>query len=248
MGLTGALVRHRGAVALHRPGLPACQPHQVGLAAALAEPEVGEGVPKQVRVQVLDPGLAAPTAKQLVRLPNGRIPGCSGGSSQAPAEGTAAEGADGLPPVPGEAGRMPRPLRGGAVPSAAGLRRPGPGRRAAPTGGQFDRCDGRDMAKQPSVPLRRVRTVRFVVRSFSTNSRPALRAAACGGRPRAGSTTTGTRVPGLTCATVDPKAADASFSPRPAHTRILVATPLMGPHSLEAIPRSAIPEHSTATE
>jgi len=26
--------------------------------------------------------------------------------------------------------------------------------------------------------------VRFVVRSFSTNSRPALRAAACGGRPR----------------------------------------------------------------
>jgi len=26
--------------------------------------------------------------------------------------------------------------------------------------------------------------VRFVVRTFSTNSRPALRAAACGGRPR----------------------------------------------------------------
>jgi hypothetical protein len=32
--------------------------------------------------------------------------------------------------------------------------------------------------------------VRFVVRSFSTNSRPALRAAAYGGRPRAGSDTT----------------------------------------------------------
>jgi hypothetical protein len=30
----------------------------------------------------------------------------------------------------------------------------------------------------------------LVVRSFSTNSRPALRAAACGGRPRAGSDTT----------------------------------------------------------
>jgi hypothetical protein len=32
--------------------------------------------------------------------------------------------------------------------------------------------------------------VSFVVRSFSTNSRPALRAAACGGRPRAGSDAT----------------------------------------------------------
>jgi hypothetical protein len=32
--------------------------------------------------------------------------------------------------------------------------------------------------------------VRFVVRSFSTNSRPALRAAASGGRPRAGTDTT----------------------------------------------------------
>jgi hypothetical protein len=30
--------------------------------------------------------------------------------------------------------------------------------------------------------------VSVVVRGFSTNSRPALRAAACGGRPRAGST------------------------------------------------------------
>jgi len=37
--------------------------------------------------------------------------------------------------------------------------------------------------------------VRFVVRSFSTNSRPALRAAACGGRPRAGNTTTATGAP-----------------------------------------------------
>jgi hypothetical protein len=34
--------------------------------------------------------------------------------------------------------------------------------------------------------------VRFAVRSFSTNSRPALRAAACGGRPRAGSDAAGT--------------------------------------------------------
>ena len=37
-----------------------------------------------------------------------------------------------------------------------------------------------------------------LVRTFSTNSRPALRAAACGGRPRAGSHTTVTRGAGLT--------------------------------------------------
>jgi hypothetical protein len=37
--------------------------------------------------------------------------------------------------------------------------------------------------------------MRFLVRSFSTNSRPALRAAACGGRPRAGSDTMVTGIP-----------------------------------------------------
>jgi hypothetical protein len=37
--------------------------------------------------------------------------------------------------------------------------------------------------------------VRFAVRSFSTNSRPALRAAACGGRPRAGDDATVTGEP-----------------------------------------------------
>jgi hypothetical protein len=36
------------------------------------------------------------------------------------------------------------------------------------------------------------------VRSFSTNSRPALRAAACGGRPRAGSDTAATPGANLT--------------------------------------------------
>src|SRR5215207_9199289 len=38
-----------------------------------------------------------------------------------------------------------------------------------------------------------------LVRSFSTNSRPALRAAACGGRPRAGSDTTATPEPASPC-------------------------------------------------
>jgi hypothetical protein len=35
--------------------------------------------------------------------------------------------------------------------------------------------------------------LRVAVKSFSTPSRPALRAAACGGRPRAGNDTTGTK-------------------------------------------------------
>jgi hypothetical protein len=43
--------------------------------------------------------------------------------------------------------------------------------------------------------------VSFAVRTFSTNSGPALRAAAYGGRPRAGSDTTATRGTGLTLPT-----------------------------------------------
>jgi hypothetical protein len=39
-------------------------------------------------------------------------------------------------------------------------------------------------AKHAGVPLRRVRAVEGAGRLFSTPSRPALRAAACGGRPR----------------------------------------------------------------
>jgi single-stranded DNA-binding protein len=67
--------------------------------------------------------------------------------------------------------------------NCGGRRRPRPGRRAARASSQFDqRCDERD-AKHASVPLRPVRASEVVVRSFSTNSRPALRAAS--GRPPA---------------------------------------------------------------
>jgi hypothetical protein len=46
VGLAGAFVGGRGAIASqHGPGLPTGQPHQVGLAPALGEPLVGEGVP-----------------------------------------------------------------------------------------------------------------------------------------------------------------------------------------------------------
>jgi hypothetical protein len=61
------------------------------------------------------------------------------------------------------------------------------------TGSQLDqRCDGRDGRSMPAFRSVVSVLVSFVGRSFSTSSRPALRAAACGGRPRAGSETTGT--------------------------------------------------------
>jgi hypothetical protein len=50
-------------------------------------------------------------------------------------------------------------------------------------------------ATHAGVPLRRVRAVEGAGRLFSTPSRPTLRAAACGGRPRAGSDTTVTGEP-----------------------------------------------------
>jgi hypothetical protein len=46
--------------------------------------------------------------------------------------------------------------------------------------------------------------VEVAVRTFSTSSRPALRAAACGGRPRAGSDATATREPASPNAQADP--------------------------------------------
>ena len=66
MGLTGASVGSRGTVALqHRPGLPAGQAHQVGLAAALSKPLVGEGVAELVRVQPGQAGTGPAAAKHL---------------------------------------------------------------------------------------------------------------------------------------------------------------------------------------
>jgi hypothetical protein len=71
--------------------------------------------------------------------------------------------------------------------------------------------------------------VRFVVRSFSTNSRPALRAAACGGRPRAGSTATGTGAPASpsTSGATKPRRRTTSL-PRLLETLRRTAEPLLG--------------------
>jgi hypothetical protein len=54
------------------------------------------------------------------------------------------------------------------------------------------RCRTREGAPACSVPLRCVRAVEGAGRLFSTPSRPALRVAASGGRPRAGNDTPAT--------------------------------------------------------
>ena len=66
MRLAGAFVGRGGAVAAqHRAGLPAGKTHQVGLVATLRQPQVGEGVAELVRMESLQPGLAAPPADDL---------------------------------------------------------------------------------------------------------------------------------------------------------------------------------------
>jgi hypothetical protein len=64
--LAGAFVGRGGAVATqHHARLPAGEPHQVGLVAAVRQPQVREGVPELVGVQALDAGLPAAPAKDL---------------------------------------------------------------------------------------------------------------------------------------------------------------------------------------
>jgi hypothetical protein len=67
------------------------------------------------------------------------------------------------------------------------------------------RWHGEREQQHASVPLRRVHAGEVCRRCFSTNSRPALRAAACGGRPRAGSATTATREPASPSNRVEPE-------------------------------------------
>jgi hypothetical protein len=56
VGFAGALVGGRGIVTVqHRAGAPAGQAHQVGLAAALGEPLVGEGVAELVGCRSNEP-------------------------------------------------------------------------------------------------------------------------------------------------------------------------------------------------
>lgn len=72
MGLTGASVGSRGTVALqHRPGLPAGQPHQIRLAAALGEPLMGECVAELMRVQAGKAHLLTPAPQHHDQAPLG---------------------------------------------------------------------------------------------------------------------------------------------------------------------------------
>jgi hypothetical protein len=95
------------------------------------------------------------------------------------------------PPKTAALGRLSRCWLTSSGQAFGGRRRRRPGRRGAPASSQVDqRCEERDVGEACSA-FRSVVSVlvKFVVRSFSTNSRPALRPAACGGLPRAGSTT-----------------------------------------------------------
>jgi hypothetical protein len=58
-------------VAEQLAGLPAGQPHQIGLAATLGQPGVGEGVTELVRVQPWQTGLVAPP-QELLDAPGGQ--------------------------------------------------------------------------------------------------------------------------------------------------------------------------------
>jgi hypothetical protein len=86
------------------------------------------------------------------------------------------------------AGRFQLSVRVGEQRSGAsvGPRRRGPGRRASDS--RFERAMVRDVGEACSRSAPSSRATIALVRSFSTNSRPALRAAASGGRPRPATT------------------------------------------------------------
>ena len=66
MRLSSAFVGRGGAVAAqHRAGLPAGKAHQVGLAATLGQPQVGQRVAELVRVESFHPGLVTSPAEDL---------------------------------------------------------------------------------------------------------------------------------------------------------------------------------------
>ena len=63
MRLSGAGVGGRGTVAAkHLAGLPAGQPHQIGFAATLGEPGMGERVTELMRMESRQAGLLTPAA------------------------------------------------------------------------------------------------------------------------------------------------------------------------------------------
>jgi hypothetical protein len=62
----------RGIAGHHFPGAPAGQPHQVGLIAACGRPAVSKGMPKSVRMQVINTGIVATPLQQLRQSGDGQ--------------------------------------------------------------------------------------------------------------------------------------------------------------------------------
>jgi hypothetical protein len=73
VGLASASIGDRGAVALeHRAGLPAGQPHEIGLSPALSEALVGKGVAKLMWMEFGQAGLMAAAPQHLHEAPGGQ--------------------------------------------------------------------------------------------------------------------------------------------------------------------------------
>ena len=73
MRFAGAGVGGRSPITTeHLAGPPAGQPHQIGLAATLGEPSMGEGVAELMRVQSRQASLLSPAAQELLDAPGGQ--------------------------------------------------------------------------------------------------------------------------------------------------------------------------------
>jgi hypothetical protein len=145
------------------------------------------------RAIVLHRGRVARPSRACHRVPEPGQPGCGGGS--APAADLDRRGRQ--RPVAGR-GRC----RGAGAEPAVGDRHTGPSlqeQRGVAITRQIEDLDdaaGRTLeGRRMPVSRSACSCRRVAVRTFSTPSRPALRAAACGGRPRAGSDTTATGRP-----------------------------------------------------
>jgi hypothetical protein len=98
---------------------------------------------------------------------------------------------------------------------------------------RYDERGRVDEQQHASVPLRRVRAVAGAGRLFSTSSRPALRAAACGGRPRPAAQQPLTHCPSVR-------------RPRRSRNCSAVATPTMADAALEADSPGGLLGHAVA--
>jgi hypothetical protein len=182
VGLSGASVRGRGAVALqHRAGPPPGQAHQVGLSPALGEPLVGEGVTELVRVQVGQAGLATTTPQHL-HQPPGRQP--TKEPEPQPREGRVLV-AGSHPEVPVQRDRSGVPEGQGPLPTALAKNQSD-----IQVEVQVGEAQIRDLARRAPVSSRKV------INAVSRRASKLLPAQAASSRRSASSGTTGTGLSG----------------------------------------------------